>query len=417
MTQTCNIGTSVTPAFRFAPALPGWGCHVVLSLVTIAYSVVHADEAPKPAPVVNVLVATNGPIREFEFAEGTAHALRREFLLFEASGKINFVRSGDTGTALREGDAVTAGSVLATLENNAETASVSSAQASLDAARAGLASAQSSFDRAENLKAGGAISERDYERAVTSLEQSRARVQTAETALVRSSENVQGSQLIAPFDGVVAFINIREGQYISPTSYRSSTEASAIRTAPIVLIDPSAFEIVVNVPSFVGAKLSIGQTAFILRQETLADLQSVGTDTEMRLERELLSGDVVSVSPAINPDDRSIRTRVRVQDTLSDLRDGEHVTVWLQTGRKPDALVVPTSAILKRNGQSFVVKLDAEDRAFYERVSLGLIGLNGIEVLSGIAAGDRIVTKGKNRVRAGETVRIAAQDFSDQTIQ
>ncbi|MEO1596497.1 MAG: efflux RND transporter periplasmic adaptor subunit [Pseudomonadota bacterium] len=373
-----------------------------------------AQDATVVAPVVETAVAKRSPIREFEFAQGTVHATRREFLVFESSGKVSYVKTNAEGFPIREGEPVREGQLLASLENDTESASIQSAQASLDAARAGLRSAQSSYQRAENLKAGGAISERDYDRAVTSLEQSRARVEAAETSLIRSTTNVRGSQLIAPFDGVVAFINIREGQYVSPTSFNNNSDAAAIRTAPLVLIDPGSFEIVVDVPSFVGQRLSLGQAAFVIRQEALASLQTVGVEAPEQLVSHLIPGDIVSVSPAINPEDRSIRTRILLQNAAPNLRDGEHVTVWLQVGRKDAAIVVPTTAILKRSGQPYVFVVDATNRARQRDITLGLVGLEGVEIVSGVSPGDRVVTRGKNRARDGEPVIASSNESGDQ---
>ena len=358
-------------------------------------------------PVVDTVTVNTGSIRQFEFAQGTVQALRREYLVFETSGKVGFIRTNADGFPAREGEPVTEGELLASLEHDTESASLESAQASLDAARAGLRSAQAAYDRAENLKAGGAISERDYERAVTSLEQSRARVESAETALIRSNASMSGAQLVAPFDGVLAFVNIREGQYISPASFNSSSEEAALRTAPMVLIDPRSFEIIVDVPSFAGDRLAADQPAFVIRQESLASLQTVGVESPDQLVRELVPAKIFSVSPAINPEDRSIRTRIMIQDAEPGLRDGEHVTVWLQVGRKDGATVIPTNAVVRRDGQPFVYVVDTSGRAQRREVTLGLIGLEGIEVLSGVAPGESVITRGKSRAREGELVTVA----------
>lgn len=356
--------------------------------------------------VVETATAKEGAIREFEFAQGTVQASRREFLVFENSGKVNFIKTNAQGAILREGDPISDGQLLATLESDTESASIQSARSSLEAARAALRSAQSGFERAENLKAGGAISERDYERAVTSLEDSRARVDNAEASLVRSTSSLRGAQLVAPFDGVVAFMNISEGQYISQASFNSSSEASAIRTAPLVVIDPESFEIRVDVPAFVGERLAVGQTAFVLRQETLTRLQSIGAEPVGALVQDLLQGSVTSVSPAIYPEDRSIRTRIRMQADASDLRDGEHVTVWLQVGLKQNAIVLPANAVATRNEQSLVFVVDDNSRVMQRRVEVGLVGLEGVEVLNGVNAGERVITVGKYRVRDGDTVTV-----------
>ena len=373
-------------------------------LLTGQFAPVEAQQESSEPVVVETVIARQDAIREFEFAQGTVQASRREFLVFQSSGKVNFIKTNAEGAILREGDPISDGQLLAALESDTESAAMQSAQSSLEAARAGLRSAQSAFERAENLKAGGAISERDYERAVTSLEDSRARVDSAEASLVRSTNSLRSAQLVAPFDGVVAFMNISEGQYISPASFNSSSEASAIRTAPLVVIDPESFEVRVDVPAFVGERLAVGQPAFVLRQETLTRLQSVGAVESGALVQELLQGSVVSVSPAIYPEDSSIRTRIEMRAEATNLRDGEHVTVWLQVGLKQDAIVLPANAVVSRDDQSLVFVVDDNGRATQRRVEVGLVGLAGVEVLSGVNAGEQVVTVGKHRVRDGDTV-------------
>ncbi len=374
----------------------------------LAAVVAHAQgEAPAPVAVL-VAEVRSRPILEFEFAQGIVRSTKREYLTFQQTGRVDFIDTDRNGNPLREGAAVAQGQVLATLGNEALDASVESARAQLDRARASLRAAEDEYVRATNLKAGDAISDRDFERAQANRDQAQASHDAAEAGLRRALAGKTESTLVAPFDGVVAFINIREGQYIGPGSFNSASEGTAARTAPIVVIDPESFEIVVEVPLHVGGRVAVGQPAFLLDQEAMAELQSRGIERLAEYLRHLVAGRVAAVSPAINPDDRSVRARVVVDDPAHELIDGDFVTVWLQVGRKSDATVVPLNAILKRDGREWVFVVDADDRARRREVETGLIGLAGIEITRGVTLRERVVTKGKTRLKDGAHVAVAA---------
>ena len=199
-------------------------------------------------------------------------------------------------------------------------------------------------------------------------------------------------------------MNLREGQYVNPQQFDPTNEASATRTAPIVVIDPTSFEIVVDVPLYVGTRVKAGQNAYLLDQESLASLQAIGDVDNLSLEQYLVPARVVSVSPAVNPEDRSIRARIMTDEVQDELLDGDFVTVWLEVGAKSDAVVAPLSALLRRANRTYIYVVDENNRAERREVELGLIGFDGIEVLSGVEIGDRVVTKGKSRLRDGSLV-------------
>lgn len=381
----------------------GWAVLSTILLVLHLPAVAQESDTAARIPVAVVEVEA-GSIRQFEFAQGTVRSTRREYLVFESSGRVGFVKSNADGGTIREGDTVTSGELLAALDDRRSDATLQTATANLDTARSTLRAAQADFQRAERLLAGGAIAGRDHDNARAAYEQALAGVRGAEADVAQSRTGVSETQLRAPFDGVVAFVNLREGQYVNPQQFDPTNEASATRTAPIVVIDPTSFEIVVDVPLYVGTRVKAGQNAYLLDQESLASLQAIGDVDNLSLEQYLVPARVVSVSPAVNPEDRSIRARIMTDEVQDELLDGDFVTVWLEVGAKSDAVVAPLSALLQRANRTYIYVVDKNNRAERREVELGLIGFDGIEVLSGVEIGDRVVTKGKSRLRDGSLV-------------
>lgn len=199
-----------------------------------------------------------GAISELIYADGNLQAARREYLLFENSGKVAFLKSNDDGGPLREGDSVKNSELLAELDRRIDDASTKAARARLETARAALNHARAEYDRVRKLKVRRSIPASRFDEIKSDYQQALADVREAEASLDQATAGLRQLQIRAPFDGLVAFVNIREGQYVSPEQFDPASDASATRTAPIMIIDPKSFEIIVELPSVYGHKVKTG---------------------------------------------------------------------------------------------------------------------------------------------------------------
>lgn len=369
-----------------------------------------AEEAPdRAALVVEVATVTRGPVADIVFADGNARAARREFLTFQNEGRVAFLKSNDDGGPLREGDAVANGELLAELDRRIDDAAAREARAALDTVRATLGNARSELERARRLRDRQMLDQSRYDAVETSYRQALADVRRAEARSDQATAGLSRLQLRAPFDGVVAFVNVREGDYVSPATFDRSSDRAAVRTSPIVVIDPSSFEILVELPVVSGRRVRRGQPAYILDGGTLAHVQEFGfesLDDVESVDDLLIVGRVASVSPAIDPGSRSIRARVVTDETVEGLSDGGYVTVWIETDRRQDAITLPMEALVSRGDTAYAFVLDPETDLVEQReVSLGLTGEERVEVTSGLAEGEIVVTKGRYRLTTGMRVR------------
>lgn len=365
-----------------------------------------AANPPLDVPIEAETVKTQ-LIREFEFSQGTIKSMRREYLVFQSSGRVDFVKSGASGRTLLEGDIVKEGELLAELGYRQNAASVKSAKAHLENVRAHLRNTKNEYDRAKRLIDSKAISSSRLEQIKTSYEQALSAVRVQEATLDQTQAELSESQLRAPFDGQVAFVNIHEGQYYSQQQFDPSSAESATLTAPLVIIDPTSFEVIVEIPIFSGNRVKAGQDAFLLGQESLTQLRLKQFGTIDSINDFMSPAQVLAVSPAVNPKDRSIRVRLSAdQATELKLIDGDFVTALIEVGHKNDATVIPMNALIARGSKYFVYIINDNSRTERREIAIGLFGLNSIEVVSGLKLGDKVVTKGKNRVKQGSTVRI-----------
>lgn len=347
----------------------------------------------------------SGEVSEYEFGQGTVHATRREALVFQASGRVNFVYSNDSGIPLREGASVRAGELLASLDSRRSDAAAESAAAQLETANVVLRSAKETLDRAEELRKRGTGTQANVEAAQSAYDQALAGVRSAEAAIAEGQTSASDAQIIAPFDGIVSFINVRVGQYVSPQQFDPTNEASAARTAPISVIDPSSVEIIVDLPLFSGRKIQAGQRAFLMGQESMVALDSSDEVRESNLDKYLVAGEVAAVSPAVNPEDRSIRVRITSDAAQGKVIDGDFVTTWIEIARKDAEAIIPVNALFVRDNTEYVFVLNDDNTVNRREVRTGLFDPEGVEVISGLTTGDKVVTRGKSRLRDGDSVR------------
>ncbi|MGK0321117.1 MAG: multidrug efflux pump subunit AcrA (membrane-fusion protein) [Granulosicoccus sp.] len=381
---------------------------LLLSLQVLAQDDI-TTETQLSALAVEVDNIERGPVAEIVFADGNAQAIRKEFLQFENAGRVAFLKSNDDGGPLREGDVVKSGELLAELDCQMDDAGARAARAELDTVRAALANAKADYERAKRLRDGKAIQASRFDGMETSYKQALADMRGAEARFDQVRAGLRQLQIRAPFDGLVAFVNVREGQYVSPEQFSANSQGSAATTSPIVIIDPSSFEIIVELPVVSGRRVAINHIAYILDEGTLAHAQEYGyaslADVDS-IDDLLIIGRVGSVSPAIDPSSRSMRARIVTDVDVEGLTDGGYVTVWIETARRENVVMAPLESLIFRGETAYSFVIDPNTNLVEQRVvSVGLTGQEGVEVTEGLLEGDVVVTKGRYRLTSGMSVR------------
>ncbi|MBU2550310.1 MAG: efflux RND transporter periplasmic adaptor subunit [Proteobacteria bacterium] len=399
-----------------------------------------ARTAKRPPLTVKAVRARLGPIQAWVSGQGTARAVRREFLTFEQSGKVVFVKKGENGRELKEGDRVQGprgedaqGELLAKVDerdflNQARIAEAELAQtrqqggisrAQLDKALADLKMAEADVERYRKLYERAAVSKRELDfhlnrlkSAETAVEASRAQTGAAGSGVASARARVGQSQvalertrIYAPFDGILTYVNIREGDYFSPNLVNLNSEESLLRTIPMVIIDPSRYEITLELPYFDAMLLTPGQPAFILA----GGLSASGPDEASPGAAWTARGTVFSVNPAVSPGGRSVQVKIRTTQGAENLLDGMFVNCWIVAEEKKAAVVAPLNAFVYRQNRSYVFVVDEPSgQVAQRRVSEGIMGLTSQEISDGVTAGELLVTDGRHRLVDGSPVEVLA---------
>ena len=403
------------------------------------------------------------PIQAWSYGDGFVSAVVKKHLNFQAEGTIDYIKQID-GRDLREGDRVTKGELLAKLDprrSNADItvataektqaqnevanavaslrqaeASLSQAQADLEKAKTDTSFAEADLTRYQELAAQGAVERREvtvketeYKNAQalqkateagirfaqsqvaaaqTQVETAEAGVRSADAKLAQSNVDSENIELIAPFDGVISRLNIRQGEYWTSQLVNIAGDYQGIvERLPIIVINPNSFEVDVELPAFQGGKIKPGQRAFVVLDRDRAQATSDRITGQDLMDLASARGTVFSVSPSVSPGERSIRVTIRIDEGTENLQDGEQISAWIATEEKQTATVVPFNAIISRDRRFHVfVVNEAEGKVEQRSIELGIEGLTKREIVEGVEPGDKLVTQGINRLVNGTPVEI-----------
>lgn len=354
-----------------------------------------------PAPVaVRVAEVTKGPLSQAVFVEGTARAVRREYLYFQGAGRVVWVAPGPEGRELKEGDPVRKGQVLARLDARISNEDIKALKAALEQAKTQAGHARAELNRRSALLAKKAIAPATWQSYKQALDTAEAQVKAAEARLAQSK--VQGSMIVltAPMDGIVAYLNVKVGYYSMGANIQARSESDLLNLIPMVVVDPSRFEVTVRVPYFQSVDIKPGAPAVL----------GVGLAPTPEQEKawaayKPVAAKVFSVNPAIDPGSRHVAVRLRTTGDTKGLKDGMHMTGWVVTRQVDNAVLAPHEALVYRDGETFVWVVEGKGVKL-ARVSLGLYDDHQNQVLKGLAPGQRVVTDGRYLITPQSKVRV-----------
>ncbi len=303
---------------------------------------------------------------------------------------------------------------LAELRAGSRTEEIAQARANLERTQAQVKAAQSRLDlatervdRNQNLFNDGAIARDRLDEVISeadsahaNLAQAQAQVREAQQRLAqlqngtRSEQIAQGVAQVreaegrlkaitvqlddtiirAPFAGIITQRYAEPGAFVTPTTSASST-ASATSTSIVALAN--GLEVLAKVP-----EVDIGQIRLNQTVEIIADAYP----------DRVFQGRVRLIAPEaiVEQNVTSFQVRIVLDSGRDVLRSGMNVDITFLGDQVRDALVVPTVAIVTREGQTGVLVLDAKDKPKFVPVTIGPTIGNQTQILSGVQAGDRI---------------------------
>ena len=358
------------------------------------------EEAEEEAPsgtAVEVMEVTSGPMSAEYSLTGKVVAVSEVQVFPLLAGQVQTlsVEEGDTvsrGQTLFTVDTSTVTSTMGALQQSysatkaATDRAIESAQLGVEQAELGVEQAQQAVDNAEALLEVGAAAEQDVTQARQGLQQAQAQ-QSASLAQIQASMDQITTQaelgtVTAPCAGTVTAVNLVRGGM-----------ASSAQPA-VVIAENGAVEVAASVAEDVYMDIRKGDNAGVV-------ISALSDD--------MVNGTISEVPAAANAQtslyDVSVSLPADVKPPI-----GAFATVTFYTDRRSDTISVPTEAILTGADDEqyvFVVDTYAEgDTAVRVTVETGLVSNTDTEILSGLAEGDRVVVKGQSYLSDGAAVRI-----------
>lgn len=295
-------------------------------------------------------------------AEMRALSLSEEFTAQLEAKVVNNI-TAQAGGRLKQllvkvGDRVGAGQAVARME------ATQAAQAQIQ-----LADAKTNFARMDELYKVGGVSKAQWEQAKSAVDQ-------AKLAYGNAAEN---TVLRSPISGFVTAKNYDNGDMTSPQ-------------LPVVVIQQIA-------P--VKAVIGVSEQYYSYLKKGAAATLSVDA-----LGEETFSGIVTNIFPTLDPVTHTVSTEIEVANKDLKLRPGMYARVHLDFGTR-EALTVPDKAIVRQAGSGArYVYVFSGGKAVYRAVELGQQQGDLYEVVSGLNAGDQVITSAPSNLKNGLSVKL-----------
>lgn len=286
-------------------------------------------------------------------------------------------------------------------------ADVLSAKSQVNSAQSQVESAQSQIQTAESQVESAQAGVRA---AQEQLDATQSGIVTAEARLTQAKVALEGASIIAPFDGIVAYLNYTEGDNFSPQAVSSQIGGDyqgILERIPMVVIDPTRYEVTVDLAGSNGEKVEPDQTVYVASETNTKSSVSGSTDNETLIANARAEGEVFAVNPAISPGGRAIEAKIRLNPaTTKNIRHGERVLTWIAVEEEPNAVVVPINTVVYRDQTPNVFVVNEKGIVEQRKVELGIKGITQQQIISGVKAGESVITQGQNRLVNGAPVTV-----------
>jgi membrane fusion protein (multidrug efflux system) len=391
---------------------------VLLAAAVLPASCGHGDTENKanvepPAPTVVVETVRQATVPITQDFQGTIGAVESVDVRARVVGALE-------SAPFKEGDLVRKGDLIFQIQQSEYLAAYRTAQAQLATARAqgaqakgnlysreaALARANTTVARDRPLAADKAIPQKDLDNAIQNaaiasgdVDVARAQIESAgaaaaagQAAVDTAHINLGYTTINAPVTGLIGFLNYDVGNVVGGPG------AQVLDT--ISTIDPIKITFGLDEPTYLA----------------LAGMRGTETGTTLRDQelRVVLANDalypypgrVYAVSPTVDPKTGTITVEARFPNPAGLLRPGGFARVRVVTERRPNAVLVPQTAIVKSQGVDTVYVIDSNNVAALRTVSLGPQYQQSFIVESGLKAGERVVVEGTQKVRPDQKVVI-----------
>lgn len=325
------------------------------------------DAQQAPAAPVQVEQAQRDTFSATLWVSGTVIAHNDARIAAETDGRITWV--ADVGSRIKEGEAI------ARIDADDLHLELADSEARLGSLKSQLKYRDSSLQRFTKLAASNNASATQLDEAQSQLDMTRQEIKRAEVAIAQIRRRIAQTEVLAPFPGVVAERLVQLGEFVN-------------RGAQVArLVDTEHREIRAQAPLSVVGWIREGMQVTVEhgRRESLSPVNYV--------------------IPVGDERSRMFEVRIAAKDPAWVI--GSPVRVALPNSEPRELVAIPRDGLVLRGSNIFVMRVNDDNTVEKVMVETG-IGLGGfVEVIGEVKKGDRIVTRGGERLQPGQVVSIA----------
>jgi membrane fusion protein, multidrug efflux system len=348
------------PAHRRLRATMAWLAAVAAALALAAFQTVAtaADAAPADAapPSLSTAPVTSTSASAQASYDGVVEAVRQTVIAAQVPGAV-------VALTVKAGDRVQAGQVLLRLDARAAEQTAAAGAAQVRAARAAQEAATRDFERQQQLFAQNYISKAALDRAEAQYKatQAESAAQLASAGAARTQSDFYVVR--APYSGVVSDVAVVLGDMAMPGR-------------PLLTVyDPSALRVKAALPQSAAARLPAGANVQAEIPGLAGRIQPARTQ----------------LLPTVDPSTHTLELRLDLPAQLAGVAPGMFARAWLPLAAEgDDRLFVPAQAVLRRAELTGVYVVGRDGKPLLRQVRLGRTDAGRVEVLSGLAPGERV---------------------------
>jgi RND family efflux transporter MFP subunit len=337
---------------------------------------------------VTVIEVSVGTLEQTITATGSVEARRKVLVTVEPGSRI-------AALYFNEQDIVTHGRVLAKMDDIELATQRRQLEAALNLAKTNLAEAEATLERTKSMYEKGYVARQEVDASQLQVDLYRTQVTDKQAAIQLLKAKIDQTLIRAPVSGAVTRKLVEVGGVVSDGP-RGTTANAGGQLQPKIIAEIAhldALEFHADVDQTDIGSLNRRQRV-VVALDAFPDRRFHGSVDEITL------SNVEEVSGRVR-----YKVRVALEKADVPIRLGMTGTADFILARKENILTLPSTVVVERDGEAFVFVVE-DGKAWQRPLRIGLRNEELVEVVSGLRAAERVIQRGRNKVKDGQAVEI-----------